>query len=367
MPSVNRVNNHKVLTVVGARPQFVKCAPVSKILRKHVTEILIHTGQHYDNNLSHIFFDQLNIPKPEMNLDVGSDTHAVQTGRMMIGLEKTLCEFKPAMILIYGDTNSTLAAALTAAKLHIPVAHIEAGLRSYNMQMPEEINRILADKLSSLLFCPTLTAVNNLEKEGIQNGVYNVGDVMYDAILQNASIAEEKSNVLEILGLKPDGYYLATIHRAENTDNAENLKNILSAFSELNKLVLLPIHPRTHKIINEKGLKSSLGKNVKIIEPLSYLDMIAAQKNAHKILTDSGGMQKEACFLKRPCITLRKETEWVETTEMGVNVLTGTSPEKIIDAALNTNPVFKSTSAFGDGKASEKIVEIMLEFLDSVS
>ncbi len=363
MKSAGRRN--KVLTVVGARPQFVKCSPVSKILRNQLVEILIHTGQHYDSNLSEIFFKELMIPKPEINLGIGSDSHAVQTGKMMIELEKTFNELKPDIVLIYGDTNSTLSAALAAAKLNIPIAHVEAGLRSYNRLMPEEINRILSDKLSSLLFCPTPTSTNNLKKEGIDSGVHYVGDVMYDAILQNVKIAESKSNVLNKLGLIPEAYYLATIHRAENTDNPENLKNILSAFRSLDKKVILPLHPRTFQIIKTTGLRSHINDNINIIDPLSYLDMIAAQKNTSKIFTDSGGIQKEAYFLRRPCITIRNETEWTETIDMGVNVLTGTSPERIIDAALNFDPSFESTSVFGDGNASEKIVEILLKFLQT--
>ncbi len=352
-----------VFTVVGARPQFIKCAPVSKVLRNEFLEILVHTGQHYDTNMSDLFFTDLNIPKPDYNLDIGSGTHAEQTGKMIIALEKLLNKHKPDLVLTYGDTNSTLAGALSAAKLNIPVAHIEAGLRSFNRNMPEEINRILTDDLSHLLLCPTPVAIQNLKNEGKTEGVHHVGDVMYDAILQNIKIANNKSDILSRLKILQKEYYLATLHRAENTDQLNNLINILTAFSNLDKIVILPLHPRTRKVIFSKNLQEHIGSNVKIIEPLSYIDMIVLEKNACKIFTDSGGIQKEAFFLGTPCITIRNETEWIETIEMGVNVLVGASTEKIINAALNFWPNFQDSDVFGDGTASQKIIRIMTDFL----
>ena len=301
----------KILSVVGARPQFVKAASVSREIRKRFKEVLVHTGQHYDRNMSPIFFEELSIPKPDYNLEIGSGPHGEQTGRMLIEIEKVLLKEKPDIVLVYGDTNSTAAGALAGAKLHIPVAHVEAGLRSYNRSMPEEINRVIADHLSDLLFCPTETAVRNLSKEGITEGVFNVGDVMYDALIANRKVAESKSKILETMNLKPKTYLFATIHRAENTDEEKNLKNIIEAFGESGEVIILPIHPRTRKMIEKFGLEFT--ENVKVIEPVGYLDSTELQANAKKVVTDSGGVQKEAYMLKVLCITLREETEWVET------------------------------------------------------
>lgn len=348
----------KIVTIIGARPQFIKAAPVSRALRKDNTEILVHTGQHYDHNMSEIFFDELNIPKPDYNLEVGSGNHGKQTGEMLAKIEEVLLKEKPDWVLIYGDTNSTVAGSLAAAKLHIPVAHVEAGLRSFNRKMPEEINRVVADHLSTLLFPPTETAVNHLRNEGITKNVYNVGDVMLDATLYNLKIAEEKSTILDTLNLKPDDFFLATVHRAENTDIKENLENIFTAFSKTKKKVILPLHPRTTNKLKSYGLTSLLThKNIQVVEPIGYLDMIMLEKHATKILTDSGGVQKEAYFMKTPCITLRTETEWVETVESGWNVIVNTDVDKILEYATKDTIPNSHPDFYGDGMASEKIAE----------
>lgn len=349
----------KILTVVGARPQFIKAAAVSNILRKEHEEILVHTGQHYDENMSEIFFTELQIPKPNYNLGIGSGNHGKQTGKMLIELERIYLQEKPDLVLVYGDTNSTLAASLCASKLLIPVAHVEAGLRSYNKCMPEEQNRILTDHLSKFLFVPTESSAENLQKEGINDGVYNVGDVMFDAIIRFGKLAEEKSTVVKDLGLPENGYILSTIHRAENTNSIDRLKNIIEALNKSNKLVVLPLHPRTRKYIEDYGLKFE--DNIKIIEPVGYLDMIALEKSAEKIVTDSGGVQKEAFFMKKPCITMRDETEWVETVENGWNVIVGTDKNKILENILNFYPNKEQKMVFGDGKAAEKILKYMVK------
>lgn len=347
----------KVVSIVGARPQFVKAAPLSRELRQVHQEILVHTGQHYDPSLSAIFFEELGIPRPDYNLGVGSASHGRQTGEMLARVEEVLIQEDPDWVLVYGDTNSTLAGALAAVKLHIPVAHVEAGLRSFNRRMPEEINRVLTDHIATLLFCPTETAVRNLAREGLTKGVHNVGDVMYDAALHNSQVAEEKSRILEILGLRPKGYLLATVHRPDNTDILHNLSSIVAALSSLEAIVLLPLHPRTGKALQGSGL--TLGDNVKVIEPVGYLDMLILEKNAHLILTDSGGIQKEAYFFAVPCVTLRRETEWVETVEAGWNVLVGADREAIVEAVAKFCPQGERASLFGDGQASVKVVEIL--------
>ena len=347
----------KIASIVGARPQFIKASPVSKELRKKHHEVLIHTGQHYDFELSQLFFDELGIPEPDYNLDVGSFTQGKQTGKMLMGIEKVLLKEKPDFVLVYGDTNSTLAGALASVKLHIPVGHVEAGLRSYDKSMPEEINRILADHCSDLLFCPTKTAVNNLKREGIEKGVYLTGDVMMDALLYNEEIAEEKSNIIGKLGLKNKQYLVATIHRASNTDNKKNLKNIVDAFCEIDETIIFPAHPRTVKNLREYGLHEKLYKHVKLIKPLGYLDFLKLMRNAKKIMTDSGGIQKEAYILRVPCITLRKTTEWVETLEDGWNVLVGTNKERIVKRVSEFEPSLKThKTRFGSGNASREIV-----------
>jgi len=353
----------KIATIVGARPQFIKCAPVSREIRKYFTEILIHTGQHYDKNMSQTFFDELSIPEPDYNLEIGSGNHGYQTGKMLIKIEKVLLDVKPDLVLIYGDTNSTLAGALAAVKLHIPVAHVEAGLRSFNRKMPEEINRIVADKLSKYLFVPTQTAVNNLAKEGHTEGVYNVGDVMYDSFLFNMQKAA-KLDILDKLNIKPKKYILATIHRPQNTDDPGILKELFGALQNLNELIIFPIHPRTRNLIKKFGITAKY-ENLKLIDPVSYLEMIQMEKNAQVIITDSGGVQKEAYFAGAPCIVLRGETEWVELVENGWAVLLGGHFDGL-SAELNSLPAPKADSIglYGDGKASEKISGILMKNLN---
>ena len=346
----------KVVSVVGARPQFIKAAPVGKSLRAagH-TEILVHTGQHYDDEMSVVFFRDLEVPEPDYNLGVGSGSHGWQTGQMLIRIEEVLLREKPDWVLVYGDTNSTLAGALAACKLRIPLAHVEAGLRSSNREMPEEVNRVLTDHCSDLLFCPTKTAVRNLAREGITEGVHLVGDTMYDAVLQFAEIARQRSTILQDLGLRPKGYLLATVHRPYNADNPENLRNILAAFAEIGEPIIFPAHPRTRQRIAEFSLN-----NPKLIDPVGYLDMLVLEKYARLILTDSGGMQKEAYFFGVPCVTLREETEWAETVEAGWNMLVGADEERIVEAVREFQPAGRRAAIFGDGCASERIAELLL-------
>jgi UDP-N-acetylglucosamine 2-epimerase len=351
----------KILTVVGARPQFIKCAPVSRSLKGRAEEVLVHTGQHYDANMSAVFFSDLGITEPKYNLAVGSGTHGEQTGEMLCGIERVLLSEKPDRVLVYGDTNSTLAGALAAAKLNVPVAHVEAGLRSFNRRMPEEINRVLADHVSDLLFCPTDTAVANLRAEGITGGVYLTGDVMYDALVQHVMTAREKSTVLGRLGLEPRGFLLATVHRAENTDQEGNLSGILGALADLateGRTVVFPVHPRTAGKMKTAGLAPS---GLRMIEPVSYLDMLRLEESAALVLTDSGGIQKEAAWLGTPCVTLREETEWPETVKAGWNRLTGVGRELIISAvrdSLGASPREPLTGA-GGGHAAEEIVRLL--------
>jgi UDP-GlcNAc3NAcA epimerase len=347
----------KIVTVIGARPQFIKAAVVCKALREEHTEVIIHTGQHYDDNMSKVFFEELSIPKPDYNLNIGSSNHGCQTGNMLISIEALLEKEKPDYVLVYGDTNSTLAGALSASKILIPVIHVEAGLRSFNKAMPEEQNRILTDHISNILFAPTKTAVDNLSKEGIIKGVYNVGDVMYDSVLHFAKVAEEKSDIMDTLNLNKEDYVLATMHRAENTNNFNRLKNIIEAFNESEEKIILPLHPRTQKYINEYGL--TFGKNIKIIESVGYLAMLMLEKNSKKIVTDSGGVQKEAFFFDKPCITLRNETEWIETVENGWNIIVGADKVKIKDAILNFKCSKPKEGHFGFGDAAKKIVDII--------
>lgn len=366
----------KILTIVGARPQFIKAAPVSRELRKMHEEILVHTGQHYDKNMSDIFFDELDIPKPEYNLAIGSSSHGKQTGEMLMKIEEVLLEEKPHALLVYGDTNSTIAGALAASKLHIPVVHVEAGLRSFNMKMPEEQNRILTDHISTLLFCPTETAVNHLRNEGISDGVYNIGDVMYDTVLFNIKLAEENQSFETYLSglraisdlcdakvvldrISKGTYYLATIHRAENTDYEEKMKIIFDTLEELNFPVILPLHPRTKKVL--KKLYNNKFKNIYVIEPVGYLEMLVLTKNANRVLTDSGGLQKEAYFLETPCVTLRDQTEWIETLNGNWNVLSHIDSGEIIEKIYNTKVDYsiRNKNYFGYGNASERIAEII--------
>ena len=348
----------KILTVIGARPQFIKAAAVSHILRQTNTEVMVHTGQHYDYLMSDVFFSELEIPKPNHNLKVGSAKHSEQTGEMLIRLEPIFENEKPDCVLVYGDTNSTLAGALVASKLQIPVAHVEAGLRSFNREMPEEINRILTDHISRLLFCPSQQGVDNLKLEGITSGVHVVGDVMYDAVLKYIGLAEKKSDILSTLNLAPASYLLATIHRAANVDDPQRLFDILETLSMTGETVVFPSHPRTLKAI--KSAEFSLGKNIKLVEPVGYLDMLWLEKNARMILTDSGGVQKEAYWLGVPCITLRSETEWVETVQTGWNFVAGVDRTKILSIVKKFSPPTSRPPLFGTGNASQQIVQRLM-------
>ena len=352
----------RVASIVGARPQFIKAAPVSKALREAGgREFLVHTGQHYDRRMSQLFFEELGISEPDVNLGVGSGTHAWQTAEMLMRLESVLLEQKPDCVLVYGDTNSTLAGALVTSKLRIPLAHVEAGLRSFNREMPEEHNRVLSDHCSDLLFCPTSTAVKNLSAEGITKGVHLVGDTMYDATLQFAEISSQRSTILRDLDLPRGGYVLATVHRPYNTDVPDNLNNILRAFCELGDRVVFPVHPRTRRKIAELNPPYSVNTNVKMIEPVGYLDMLALEQNARMILTDSGGMQKEAYFFRVPCLTLRPETEWTETVEAGWNELVGADSARILEAAGRREwPSDNQPELFGDGHAGERIAATLM-------
>lgn len=358
----------KIVTVVGARPQFIKAAAVSRVIRNEcraqLDETLVHTGQHYDENMSRVFFDELDIPRPKYNLGISGGHHGAMTGRMLESIENVLLEEKPDWILIYGDTNSTLAGALAAAKLHLPVAHVEAGLRSFNMRMPEEVNRIVADRLSTLLFCPTDTAVRNLGNEGVVRGVENVGDVMYDVALFYREQARRHSRILGSLSLAEGGFALATCHRAENTDDPVRLGEIVKALSDLSGQmdVVLPLHPRTRKLLADTGLVEKLGK-VKVLAPLPFLDMVALEQAAKLILTDSGGVQKEAFFYGVPCITMRDETEWVETVDLGWNRLVGATSSAISAAVaecLNSPLPALPSSPYGDGHAATRIVKSLI-------
>lgn len=347
----------KIITILGARPQFIKAAAVSNLFRQHFDELLVHTGQHYDSNMSDVFFEELNIPKPAYHLNIGSGNHGAQTGAMLTEIEKVLLAEQPDFVMVYGDTNSTIAGSLAASKLLIPVIHVEAGLRSFNKAMPEEQNRILTDHISDLLFVPTQTAVDNLKNEGIQKGVFNVGDVMYDGILHFTEIAKSKSTILNTLELAENDFLLCTIHRAENTNDPIRLKAICSALTASGENIVLPLHPRTQKYIADYGIE--LGANVKVIEPVGYLDMVRLESACKKIVTDSGGVQKEAFFLAKPCITMRDETEWVETVNNGWNVIVGADEAKIKDAILNFNPTKERLDYFGKGNAAELMVDLI--------
>jgi UDP-N-acetylglucosamine 2-epimerase len=312
--------------------------------------------------MSAVFFEELGIPEPDYILGVGSGSHGWQTGQMLTRVEEALLAEQPDWVLVYGDTNSTLAGALAAVKLHIPVAHVEAGLRSFNRRMPEEHNRVLTDHASDLLFCPTTTAVDNLAREGLWHGIHQVGDVMYDAVLYNAKLAEQHTTVLDRLKLERGGYALATVHRPRNTDDADRLQSLMAALAEMQMPVVLPVHPRTRQRLADAGLDARLSQDrrPRLIEPVGYLDMLALENNASLILTDSGGVQKEAYFFAVPCLTLREETEWVETVEAGWNLLVGADRKAILDAASDFKPVGAPPRLFGDGDAATKIVELLL-------
>jgi len=368
----------KILTVIGARPQFIKAAAVSRIISNKkiqgfdIEEVIVHTGQHFDEKMSDIFFEEMEIPRPNYLLGINQLSHGAMTGQMLERVEDLLLKEKPDIVLVYGDTNTTLAGALAAAKLHIKVAHVEAGLRSYNMLMPEEINRVLTDRISHILFCPTNQAVENLKREGypnvLKNGLFQridmVGDVMYDtAIYYNNKVAD-KDKIYTKYGVKKGGYHLATIHRAENTDDENRLKNIFLALEEIAsiKTIILPIHPRTKKILNSLNLSV---KNIKLIDPVGYFEMLALLDGADVVFTDSGGLQKEAYFFKKFCITLRDETEWVELVDNTVNLLAGADKDKILHAynTIKDKSFNLKKELYGDGRAADKIVEILLSYV----
>jgi UDP-N-acetylglucosamine 2-epimerase len=356
----------KIITIVGARPQFIKAAAVSRAIAGHnrqhrlplVTERIIHTGQHYDDEMSGIFFRDLGIPEPVNNLGIGSGTHGWQTGQMLIALEEVLFKEKPDWVLVYGDTNSTLAGALAAAKLNHRLAHVEAGLRSHDRTMPEEINRITTDHLSHLLFCPSQDAVDNLANEGIRNGVVMAGDVMADALDHATAETTAKPDILSRLSLSPQGYFLATVHRAANTDNPDNLKDIMTAFSALSETVVLPVHPRTRAILEKLHLQ--VPDNVLLTPPVRYLESVALMQSARMLLTDSGGMQKEAYWLQTPCVTLRDETEWVETVAHGWNTLCGTNPTRIVETVRGFKTPTTHPPLYGEGRAAEHCLNALL-------
>jgi UDP-GlcNAc3NAcA epimerase len=380
----------KILTVIGARPQIIKAAAISRAIKKlfsnDLKEVIVHTGQHYDENMSAIFFEELGIPTPEFNLNVGSGSHGVQTAKMIEGMEKLMLEVQPVGIIIYGDTNSTIAAALAASKIHIPVFHIEAGLRSFNKSMPEEVNRILSDHISTLLFCPTQTAVDNLVKEGFsiinentpsvdQPHVHLCGDIMYDNSMYFSSLSDEKSVIRKEIGIDSKNYILVTIHRNANTDDVNRLNAIFSALIYIQNTtgfdVVLPLHPRTNKMMdqllseeNKALLKEN--KQFKIIPPAGFLDIISLEKNAELIITDSGGLQKEAYFFKKPCVILRPETEWVEIVQNGNAIIANADQYKIVEAAnhLLTKKEYTFPNLFGDAKASEFIVQKIVDCIN---
>jgi UDP-GlcNAc3NAcA epimerase len=357
----------KIVTIVGARPQFIKAAAITRLIREDFSdkfiEIMIHTGQHFDENMSSIFFEELEIPKPKYNLEISGGQHGAMTGRMLEAIENVLVVEKPDWVLIYGDTNSTLAGAIAASKLHIPVAHVEAGLRSFNLRMPEELNRIIADRISNLLLCPTITSVENLNNESLYSGVHLVGDVMYDVSLFYRNKALERSNILEILGLHDGNYVLTTCHRAENTDDPKRLKGIVDALAKIaeDNPVVFPIHPRTRKQLEKYNLRDYLNQVI-LVDPLPYLDMVRLEQSAKAILTDSGGVQKEAFFYGVPCVTMRDETEWVETVATGWNTLTGADTDAIIQAFLasDTLPQRTTIAPYGEGNASELCLKAIL-------
>lgn len=358
----------RIITIVGARPQFVKAAMLSRAISMRNKEgmcfegKLIHTGQHYDENMSRVFFHEMGILKPTWQLHCGNHTHGAMTGQMLMDIEKILIDNQPDYVLVYGDTNSTLAGALAASKLHIPVVHVEAGLRSFNKAMPEEINRILTDHVSSILCCPTQTAVQNLHKENITKGVYHVGDIMYDAALLFGKEAEQRSTILQTLGLSPKEFLLCTVHRAENTDSQERLCQIAQAWTEIaaSERIVIPLHPRTRIYLEKYNLLATLQQQLNILftDPLGFLDMVMLERNARIILTDSGGIQKEAYFHKTPCITLREETEWTETIESGWNQLAGFHAKDIIKC-LSTSNDRKEIQEYGDGNTAQKILDLL--------
>lgn len=365
----------KIVTIIGARPQFIKAATVSRAVteynkslthnQKPIEEFLVHTGQHYDENMSDVFFEELDIPQPDYHLGIGSASHGAQTGRMLEEIEKVLLKKEPERVLVYGDTNSTLAGALAATKLHIPVAHVEAGLRSFNRQMPEEINRVLTDHIADMLFAPTQTAVENLKNEGIsEEKIFLVGDVMYDAALYYGKKVTEKSNILEQNHLQPRQYILTTIHRAENTDDPVRLRTIFEGLSQIAEEipVVLPLHPRTQAALIRENLYKTVIDSLVVIPPIGYLDMVMLEKNARLIATDSGGVQKEAYFYSVPCITVRQETEWIELVDMGCNILV--EPDSLvwfireIKEYVSLNGIL-GNCPYGNGYSAKKIINYL--------
>jgi len=350
----------KIISIVGARPQFIKLAPLSKKIREHFTEIIVHTGQHYNNNMSESFFQDLNIPAANYNLNVGSAEHGQQTAEMLRGISEILLKELPNGVIVFGDTNSTLAGALAAAKLNIPLIHVEAGLRSYNRTMPEEINRVATDHLSDYLFAPTTVAMENLEKENLLNRAHQTGDIMVDALAANLKKAQQDSSIIKTLVLEPQKYYLLTLHRPYNVDEPNQLKQILANLARLKTTIIFPVHPRTLKIIKQNNIP--VADQLKIIEPLGYLDFISLQSNAAKIITDSGGVQKEAYLLGKPCITLRTETEWTETVDAGWNLLIDSTKPNLASEIDSFNPTGKPESLYGQNVAV-KMVEIMIEVI----
>jgi UDP-N-acetylglucosamine 2-epimerase (non-hydrolysing) len=346
----------KILSVVGARPQFVKAFPLSRALRERHEEVLVHTGQHYDEALSAVFFEELSIPKPDHNLGVGSGDHAHQTAAMMTGIADLVEQEQPDLVLVYGDTNSTLAGALVAAKTAPDLAHVEAGLRSHNRAMPEEINRLLTDHSADLLFAPTRAAARNLRDEGLYADVHQTGDVMYDAILASKGNALASSEILEELDLEDEAYVLATVHRASNTDNPDRLRSIFEALGSVEERVVIPLHPRTKAALERENLLAAVKAGVDVIDPVGYLDFVRLLASAERVATDSGGVQKEAFYLDRPCVTLREETEWVELVECGWNRLVGADPDAIQAALTAPIDLPIKPSLYGDGDAAGRIV-----------
>lgn len=353
----------KIVSIIGARPQFIKVAMVNRAFKDQVKHIMIHSGQHYDWKMSQIFFDQLGINEPDHNLDVGSGTHAYQTAEGMKRLEPVLEQESPDCILVYGDTNTTLAGAITASKLGIKLGHVEAGLRSYNRSMPEEINRVITDHCSNILFCPTKKSISNLKTEGITNNVHFTGDIMYDTLKYHINRSNKESEILNENNLEPYNYILLTLHRPQNVDDPKKLSNIIKALSQVKFQIIWPAHPRVKKGLDNICKTKSLPQNITIIEPVGYLDMLLLESKAIRIITDSGGIQKEAYLLKRPCITIRPDTEWTETVTSGWNVLVDNNSDKIIKAANNFTPNGEQEQFYGNGEAGTIIAEILMDKL----
>lgn len=356
----------KIITIIGARPQFIKAATISRALLKRggAREIIAHTGQHFDKNMSDVFFSEMDIPAPDYHLEINSLSHGAMTGRMLESIETVLLKEKPDMVLVYGDTNSTLAGALAAKKLHIKVVHVEAGLRSFNMNMPEEVNRVLTDRISDILFCPTDGAVKNLMREGFEQincMIKQTGDVMYDAALYYGAKSSERSTIIKHQNLTPGKYIVGTVHRQENTDDMDNLKSIITALNTINQemQVILPLHPRTRKILSNSPIQPEF----KIIEPVGYFDMVELLKNSAMVITDSGGMQKEAYFFNKYCITLREETEWTELVNEGYNFLSGSNTSRILSffkTIRTNNQIVSGKALYGHGDAADLIADFLV-------